>query len=213
PHLFEFLVDHHCRTDTAVRVTTAGNLAPFSLWTVNEIGKVRERAHQRQREPVACRFSDTDLVLHVVRQMRERVTLLQTTQRSNLFVATGKRNRLEREERNLLWIVERKPNDRTDLIVVDAVHERGYEHDLNTRFVQVVDGSDLHIEEIANLAVTVRVVADAVKLQVNVAESGFGSFPAELFALGELDPVSRRLHAVVTNFARVLNRFEKMRRN
>src|SRR6185295_15091878 len=37
PHLFVFLVDHHGRTHTAVRVTTAGNLTPFRLWTVNEI--------------------------------------------------------------------------------------------------------------------------------------------------------------------------------
>src|ERR1051326_56577 len=45
-HLFEFLVDHHRSTNTAVRVTAAGNLSPLSLWTVNEVREVGKRAHQ-----------------------------------------------------------------------------------------------------------------------------------------------------------------------
>src|SRR6185369_3825239 len=130
-HLSVFFVDHHCRADAAVRVTTARNLAPLGIRTVNEIRKVRKGAHQRKREPIARGFGNTNLVLHVVRQVRERVTLLQTTLRSDLFVTAGKRNRLERKERNLLRIVECKANDRTNLVVVDTVDERRNQNDLN----------------------------------------------------------------------------------
>src|ERR1043166_7231453 len=133
--------------------------------------------------------------------MRKRVALLQTTLRCDLFVATGKRNRLERKERDLLRIVEREANDRTNLIVVDAVDECRYEDDLDAGFVQVVDGSHLHVEEIADLTVTVRVVADAVKLEIHVTQSCCSSFTAELFALREFNAVRCGLHAVVTNLA------------
>ena len=170
---------------------------------MHEIREISERSHQRKREPIARRLSDADLILHVVREVRKRVALLQATLLGDLFVAAGKRNRLERKERNLLRIVESEANDRADLIVVDAVDERRNEHDLNARFVQVVDRAHLHVEQVADLAMAVGVVADTVKLQVNVTQSSFSSFAAELFALGELDSVRRRLHAVVTNFARV----------
>ncbi len=194
-------------------MATAGNLPPLSLRTMYQIRKVSKRAHQRKREPVACRFSDTDLVLHVMREVRQRVALLQTTLLSNLFVATGERNRLERQERDLLRIIQSEANDRTNLIVVDAVHERGDEHDLNTRFMQVVNGAHLHVEQVADLTVAVRIVADTVELQVDVTQSGCGSLAAELFALRELDSVCRGLHAVVTNFARVLDGFDEVWRD
>jgi hypothetical protein len=61
--------------------------------------------------------------------------------------------------------------------------------------------------------VAVCIVADTVKLQVHVTKSGFRSLVAELFALGKLDPVCRCLNAVVTNFARVLDRFDEVRRD
>src|SRR6185436_2368515 len=200
-HLFVFLVDHHRRADATVRVASAGDLSPFGVWTMYKIRKVSKRSHQRQREPIARRFSDTNLVLHIVREVRQRVALLQTTLRSDLFVATGERNRLERQKRDLLRIVECEANDRTDLIVVDTVDQRRNENDLNACFVQVVDGAHLHVEQVADLTMAVGVVADAVKLKVNVTKTGCGCFAAELFALGKLDSVRRRLHAVVTNFA------------
>src|ERR1044072_8049999 len=81
--------------------------------------------------------------------MGKRVTLLQTTLRRDLFVTAGERNRLERQERNLLGIVEGEPDDRSDLIVVDSIDQRGDEHNLNARFMQVVDGAHLHVTQIA----------------------------------------------------------------
>ena len=95
-------------------------------------------------------------------------------------------------------------NDRTDLIVVDAVDERGDQNDFNTRFVKVVDRAHLHVEQVADLTMAVRIVADSVELKIDVTQTGFSSLPAELFALGELDTIRRGLNAVVTNLARVL---------
>src|SRR6185369_15756878 len=101
---------------------------------------------------------NSNLILHVVRQMRQGVALLQATMFSDFFVTTCKGNRLERKERNLLRIVESKTNNRTDLVVVDSINQGRNENDLHSRFVQVIDGAHLHIEEVANLPVTISVV-------------------------------------------------------
>ncbi len=140
-HFFCFLVDHHRRADAAVRVAAAGNLSPFGLRPVNHVGEIGERAHQRKREPIARRFGDADLFLHVQRQVRQRVTLLQAALFGDVLVAAGERNRLERDERDLLRIFQRETNDRSDLVVIDAVDQRGHQNDVDARFVQVVDRS------------------------------------------------------------------------
>src|SRR6185436_17049682 len=98
----------------------------------------------------------TYLILHVMSQVRKRISLLKPALGRNCFITTRERNRLERKEGNLLWIVERETNDRTDLIVVDAVNQGGNKHDFNTGFVQVVDRSQLHIEKVTDLTVTIR---------------------------------------------------------
>ena len=80
-------------------------------------------------------------------------------------------------------------------------------------FQQVLDGLQLDVEQVADAAVRVRGVADAVELQIRVAQAGFGRRLRELRALGELDAVGRRLHAVVADFARVADRVEEVRRH
>src|SRR5207248_3226237 len=64
------LVDHQRGSDSAVRVATATDLTPIGSRAVDEIGKIRERSHQRQREPIASRFRDTDLAANIIRQVR-----------------------------------------------------------------------------------------------------------------------------------------------
>src|SRR5688500_17351883 len=105
------------------------------MYQVSEVGK---SAHQRKRNPITRRLSDADLVLNIVGQMRKRVALLQPALLGDLFVATGERNRLERKESNLLWIVESESNNRADLIVVDSIHERRHQHNLDSCLMQVV---------------------------------------------------------------------------
>ena len=144
-----------------------------------------------------------------MRQVRQRVTLLQATLFRDLLVAAGKRNGLERDERDLLRIVERKPDDRSDLVVVDAVDQRGHKNNVNAGFVQVVDRTQLDVKEVADLAVRVGVVADTVELQINETKTGFGCFAAKFFALRELDTVGRRLHRVVSDLACIADRSRK----
>ena len=142
------------------------------------------------------------LVLHVVRQVRQRVALRCAALVGDGLVAAGKRNRLEREERDALRIIERELNDASDLLVVQVVDDGHDRHDLDAGLVQVLDRLQLHVEQIADQAVRVGSVADAVELQIGVAQTGFGGLLGELGALGELDAVGRRLHAVVADLAR-----------
>ena len=77
---------------------------------------------------------------------------------------------------------------------------------------EVLDRAQLDVEQVADQAVRVGRVADAVELQVRVAQARFGRRLREIRALGELDAVGRRLHAVVADLARVAHRVEEVRR-
>ena len=75
---------------------------------MHEIRPVGERPHEGDGEPVAGRLADPGLVLHVVRQMRERVALGVSTLVGDLLVPPRERDRLERQEADLLGVVERE---------------------------------------------------------------------------------------------------------
>ncbi len=78
--------------------------------------------------------------------------------------------------------------------------------------MQVVDRLQFHVEQIADGAMIVGGVADSVKLQVGVTHAGFDRLLAELKTLREFDSVGCGLHAVVSDFARVTNRVQEVRR-
>ena len=177
-----FLVDHQRHADAAVGMASAGELAPLGAGPVNEVGPVREGAHEADGEPVALGLAEADLVFDVVRHVREGVALGHAALVGDVFVAAGEADRLEAEEADLLGIVEGELDDAADLLVVDAVDDGGDGNDFNAGFVQVVDGLELHVEEVADLAVRVGRVADAVELEVDVAEAGFGGGAAKLLA-------------------------------
>ena len=193
-------------------MASAGELAPLGGGPVHQVGPVREGAHKADGEPVALRLADADLLLDVVRHVRERVALGHAALVGDFFVAAGEADRLEAEEADLLGIVERELDDAAHLLVVDAVDDGGDGHDLNAGFVQVVDGLQLYVEQVADLAVRVGSVADAVELEIDVAESGFGSGAAEFLALGEFNAVRCGLHGVVANLARVGDRVKEVGR-
>src|SRR5687767_6320549 len=111
--------------------------------------------------------------------MRQRVTLLQTTLLSDQLVAAGERHRLERDERDLLRILECETDDRSDLVVVDPVDQRGDENDVDTCFVKIVDRTKFHVEQVADLPMRVCIVADSVELQIHESQSCFSSFATE----------------------------------
>src|SRR6202034_3143498 len=56
-----FLVDHHSHADAAVGMASAGELSPLGGGSVNEIGPVREGAHEADGEPVARGLAHSDL--------------------------------------------------------------------------------------------------------------------------------------------------------
>ena len=114
--------------------------------------------------------------------VREGVALGDAALVGDVLVAAGEADRLEAEEADLLGVVERELDDAAHLLVVDAVDDGGDGDDVDAGFVQVVDGLQLYVEQVADLAVRVGGVADAVELEVDVAEAGFGSGAAELLA-------------------------------
>src|SRR5690606_4071228 len=84
--------------------------------------------------------------------------------------------------------------------------------DVDAGAPEVLDGPQLDVEEVADETVRVGRVADAVELEVRVAEAGLGRRAGELGALGELDAVGRGLHRVVADLLRVADRVEEVRR-
>src|SRR5260370_40514525 len=100
--------------------------------------------------------------------MRKRVTLPQPALRSDVFVASSERNRLEADERNFLGIFHRELHDSADLIVVHVVDDGYDQNDFDAGFVHVFNSAKFYVEQIADLTVSVGVIADAVELQVRV---------------------------------------------
>ncbi len=101
----------------------------------------------------------------------------------------------------------------TGTIVVDAVDDRDDGDDVDAGLVQVFNRAELDVEQVANAAMRIGGIADAVELQVRVTQSGFSRGLRELRTLGELDAVGCRLNAVVANLARVADRVQEVRRH
>ena len=110
-------------------------------------------------------------VLHVVREVRQRVALRLPALVGDLLVAAGEAHRLEREEVDLPRVVERELDDAADLLVVDAVDDRDDRHDVDAGAPEVLDRAQLDVEQVADAAVRVGGIADAVELQVGVAQA------------------------------------------
>ena len=184
-------------------MAAAGELAPLGVGSVDEVGPVREGAHEADGEPVAGRLAEAGLGLDVMREMAQRVALGLATLVGDVFVAASKADRLKAEEADRLRVVEGELDDAADLLVVDAVDDGRHRDDIDAGFVKVGDGLELHVKEVADLAVRVGGVADAIKLEIDVAKTGFSGGAAELFALGEFDAVGSSLDRVVADLAAV----------
>ena len=129
------------------------------------------------------------------------------------LVAAGEAHRLEAHDGDLVGVGDGKVDDRPDLVVVVAVdHGVDDEHHVDPRGVQVLDGALLHVEEIADLAMRVRLVGDAVELEVREAEASGLRLLRELRVLRETDAVRGALHAEVAVVARVLHGLKEERR-
>ena len=83
--------------------------------------------------------------------------------------------------------------------------------DVDAGLIEVVDGLELYVKGIANFAVRVGGIADAVELEVGIAQASFGGGLGELLRLGELDAVGGSLDAGVADFAGVGDRVKEVR--
>src|SRR5579875_2131870 len=119
--------------------------------------------------------------------MCEGVTLSQAALRRDVLIAARKGDRLEGNKGDFLGILAGKFDDRPHLIIVDAVHESGYQNDLDARLVHVVNGLQLHIKQVAYLPVRIRIVADAVNLKIGVAEARVKCPPTKSLAFDKLN--------------------------
>src|ERR1043166_8943552 len=124
-----------------------------------------------------------------MRQMAQRIALCLAAVVCDLFIATGERNRLEAQEADGLGIIERELDNAAHLLIVDAVDDGGDRNNVHAVFMQVVNGAQLHVKQIADLAMRVRRVSNAVKLQVSVMQTGSSGLAAELRRLREFNPV------------------------
>src|SRR6266481_4101846 len=170
---FRFLIDHHSHAYAAIRVASAAELSPIRTGTMNQIGPVREGGHKRNGKPVTLGLAQARLVLYIMRQMAQRIALRVTAIFCDFLVAPGKRNRLKTEEADGLGIVQSKLNDPAYLLIVDAVNDGGDGNNVHAVFMQILDGAKLHVKQVADLAVRVGGIADTVKLQVCVPQTGF----------------------------------------
>ena len=201
--LFRLFVDHQRGADAAVGVAAAGERAPGGFAALDHVGEAGKGADEGDREPVARRLDLANLAADVLREVRKRVALAEAAFRSDVFVAAGEGNRLEADERDFLGVFHRELHDAADLVVVHVVDDGDDQHDFDAGFVHVFDGAELDVEQVADLAVAVGVVADAVELQVGVAHARVEGLLAEFLALGEFDAVGGSLHAVVADLAGV----------
>src|SRR5947209_11352950 len=128
-----------------------------------------------------------------MRQVAQGIALGLAALVSDFFIASGKGNRLETEEADDPGIVERELDNAAYLLIINAVDDGGDRNDVHTGVVQIVDGLQLYVEQIANLAVRIGGVADAVKLEISKAQAGFSSLAAELRRLGKLNSIGGRL--------------------
>src|SRR5271156_5872093 len=144
--------------------------------------------------------------------MREGVALGLAAVVGDGFVAAGEAYGLEAEEADCFWIVQRKLDDASDLFIVDTVHY-GYDRDdFYSGFMEIFNRFQFYVEQVADHAVRVGGVADAVELQIRVTHSGFDCLLAELKTFREFDSVGGGLHGVVPDFAGVAYGIEEIRR-
>ena len=152
---FGFFVDHHGHADAAIRMAAAAQLTPVRFRSMDQVREIRERAHERDREPVANGFAQTGLVLHVVREMRKRVALRFAAFIGDRFVAAGERNRLE--ARKGIFLGLSSANCTIDptcslLMPLTIVMTGTISTPASCRFSMALQ---LHIEQIADLAMRV----------------------------------------------------------
>ncbi len=95
---------------------------------------------------------------------------------------------------------------------MDAAHDGHDEDHVDPGGVQILDGAELHVEEVADLAVRVGLLAHPVELQIGDAQARLLRGARVLGVLRERDAIGRALHAEVTDTLGVFDRAQEVRR-
>ena len=83
-------------------------------------------------------------------EVRQCVSLSVPAFVADLFVASSKRDRLERKESNLPRVVESKLDDASDLLIVYTVNDRNYGNDAKPRIEQVLNRAKLDVKQVTD---------------------------------------------------------------
>ena len=187
--------------------------APVGARSLQQVGDIGQHAGGGEREPVAQRLGHSCLSLQVFREVGQGVALRVALLVRDLFVAAGERDGLERDKADFVAVLQRELHDRADLLVVHGVDDRDHQADVDAGRVQVLDRAQLDVEQVGDLAVRVRPLRDAVKLQVRNAEARLARLLRELRFLREADAVGPRLDAEVADCPGIPYGVEEDRRN
>src|ERR1041384_5218300 len=153
-----------------------------------------------------------ELVFEIVRHAGECVTPFLAQLVADVFIASGERNRLERDRLHFVDVLRSKLDDLTDAIVVDAVDDGHDERDFDPDFSQVLDRTQLNVEQVANTAVFVLLFTHTVELKINTVLSRCFRGSAKLDVLSETNSISRREDAIEADLLRVSDCVEVVRR-
>src|SRR3990167_6873836 len=99
--------------------------------------------------------------------MRKGVAMFLTIFIRNIFIATGERARLKRAERNFIDILNRKINDRPNLMIIHLIHDGCNENYINPRIRKIGNCSKFYIEKIGYFSMLICFVINTVKLQIS----------------------------------------------
>src|SRR5262249_46154652 len=141
----------------------------------------------------------------------QRIAPLGTKLIRDVFVAAGKRNRLESDGLHLVDILRGARDDLTNRIGYDAVDDRHNQGNLDTDLGQVFDRSNLYVKQISDTAVFVLLFPHTIELQVDaMLTCSFGRL-TEFQVFGKANSISGRENAIKTNLLGVSYSVEVIR--
>src|SRR5690606_10597215 len=103
----------------------------------------------------------------------------------------------EGNKSDFLRIIQRKPDNRADLVVIDIIDQCRDQNDFYASSVDVVDRPQLYVKQVADMPMAVGIIPDTVELQISEPQPGFGGSTSEVNVLGKLDSVGCGLNTVV----------------
>ena len=124
--------------------------------------------------------------------------------------APGEGHRLKADAGDAIDVVDGHAHDVADLVIVDAAHDGGHEHDLDAGLAAVLDAGQLLFHQRCAAGAAVNVVADAVELQVERGQAVRFRLLRE-FRVGEHDAVGGRLNVGEAHVARHGADFKELR--